>query len=221
MAKEKIITLEQKKILDLVSEEDYLARKFYFTGGTALSEFYLKHRLSEGLDFFSEQEIHLPSIERFIGKAKKKLNLIKIDYKKFLGLHSFYLFFDKKNFLKVDFNYYPFPRIEKGIKYKNIVVDSLYDIAVNKVHTISMKARVRDFIDIYFIIKEKGYSFEKLLIDAKIKFDWHIDSIQLGSQLVEAVEVKDYPRMIKRIKDEEWQNFFLNEAKKLKKKIFK
>ena len=75
MAKEKILTVEQERVLDLFSNEDYLTRKFYFTGGTALSAFYLFHRISEDLDFFSEQEIHLPSIEKFIGKLKKSLNL--------------------------------------------------------------------------------------------------------------------------------------------------
>ena len=221
MAKEEILTLEQTKVLNLISKEDYIVRKFYFTGGTPLSVFYLAHRISEDLDFFSEQEIYLPSIERFIGKIKQKLKLVKIDYRKFLGLHSFYLFFDKDNYLKIDFSYYPFPRIAKGIKYKNIAVDSLYDIAVNKVHTISMQARARDFIDVYFIIKEKGYNFEKLLMDAKAKFDWHIDSIQLGTQLIKATEVKDYPLMLKKIDHKEWQNFFIEEAKKLKKEIFK
>jgi predicted nucleotidyltransferase component of viral defense system len=221
MAKEKIITPEQEKVLNLFSKEDYLIRKFYFTGGTPLAAFYLFHRISEDLDFFSQQEIHLPSIERFIGKIKRKLKLVKIDYRKFLGLHSFYLFFNQEKFLKVDFNYYPFPRIEKGLRYKRISVDSLYDIAVNKVHTISMKARARDFIDIYFVIREKGYTFEKLLIEAKAKFDWHIDPIQLGAQLIKAIEVKDYPRMLKKINHNEWKNFFIQEAKKLEKEIFK
>lgn len=221
MAREKIITPEQEKILNLVSREDYLLRRFYLTGGTPLAVFYLFHRISADLDFFSEKEIHLPSIKRFISKIQKKLKLIKVDYRKFLGLHSFYLFFGKKKFLKIDFNYYPYPRIERGRKYRNVIVDSLYDIAVNKVHTISMQARARDFIDIYFVIKEKRYSFEKLLMDAKAKFDWHIDPVQLGTQLIKAVEVKDYPKMIKKIDHREWQNFFLNEAKKLKKEIFK
>ena len=157
----------------------------------------------------------------FIGLINLISALEKIDYKKFLGLHSFYLFFDKDNYLKIDFSYYPFPRIAKGIKYKNIAVDSIYDIAVNKVHTISMQARARDFIDVYFIVKEKGYSFEKLLMDAKAKFDWHIDPIQLGTQLIKATEIKDYPIMLKKIDHKEWQNFFVEEAKKLKKEIFK
>lgn len=220
MAKEKILTLEQEKVLDLFSNENYLTRKFYFTGGTALSAFYLFHRISEDLDFFSEQEIHLPSIEKFIGKLKQNLKLVKVDYRKFLGLHTFYLFFSQDNFLKIDFNYYPFPRIEKGVKYHDITVDSLYDIAVNKVHTISMKVRARDFIDIFFILQEKKWSFKELLMQAKVKFDWHIDPVQLGSQLIKATEVKDFPRMIKKIEHKEWQNFFLNEAKNLKKDIF-
>ncbi len=215
-----LLTKEQQIILKEISGNEFLAANFYFTGGTALSAFYLFHRISEDLDFFSEQEIHLPSIEKFIGKLKKSLNLIKVDYRKFLGLHSFYLFFSQDNFLKIDFNYYPFERIEKGMKYKNIVVDSLYDIAVNKVHTISMKARARDFIDIFFIIKEKKWNFDDLLMQAKAKFDWHIDPIQLGSQLIKAVEVKDFPRMVQEIDHKGWQDFFLNEAKKLKKDIF-
>jgi len=220
-SKKEILTPEQKKFLELFSQESYLTKRFYLTGGTPLAAFYLFHRISEDLDFFSEEEVHLPSIERFIGKIKQKLKLVKIGYRKFLGLHSFYLFFSKDNFLKVDFNYYPFPRIEPGIKYKNITVDSLYDIAVNKVHTISMRPRARDFIDIYFIIKEKNYSFQKLIMDAKAKFDWDIDPIQLGIQLIKAKEVKDFPRMIKKIDHQEWQNFFIEQAKKLKKEIFK
>jgi len=221
MAKEKIITPEQEKVINLVSKEEYLCRRFYLTGGTPLAAFYLFHRISADLDFFSEKEIHLPSIRSFISKIQKKLKLVKVDYRKFLGLHSFYLFFNEKKFLKIDFNYYPYPRIEKGIKYKNIIVDSLYDIAVNKLHTISMKPRARDFIDIYCVVKEKGYNFEKLLMDAKAKFDWHIDPIQLGSQLIKATEVKDYPRMLKKIDHQEWKKFFIQEAKKLGKEIFK
>ena len=80
MAQKDILTIEQKKVLDLISKEDYLVRKFYFTGGTPLSAFYLFHRLSEDIDLFSEQEIHLPSIEKFVGKLKNKLRLVKIDY---------------------------------------------------------------------------------------------------------------------------------------------
>jgi hypothetical protein len=217
----KILTPQQKEFLDIVSEEKYLCKKFYLTGGTPLSVFYLYHRISEDIDLFCEEEINLLPIRAFLGKIQKKLKLKKIDYRNFLGLHSFELYFSKKEKLKVDFNYYPFPRIEKGIKYKNIFVDSIYDIAVNKVHTITMNPRARDFIDIYFIIKEKKYSFDDLIMKAKAKFDWHIDPIQLGIAFTQAAELKDYPRMIKKVDHKEWKQFFIDYAIKMKKQIFK
>jgi len=215
----KILTPHQEDFLSLIDGEKSLRRIFYFTGGTPLSAFYLFHRLSEDIDLFSGDEVNLLAVRSFIGKAQKKLGLLKIDYKQYLGLHTFQLYFSSTDVLKIDFNYYPFPRIEKGILYKNISVDSALDIAVNKVHTISMKPRAKDFIDIFFLVKEKGYDFKDLLMKAKAKFDWHIDPIQLGSKLLQATEVKDFPRMIKKIDDREWQDFFVKEAKKLKPEV--
>ena len=217
----KILTPQQKEFLDIVAEDKHLCKKFYLTGGTPLSAFYLYHRISEDIDLFCEEEINLLPIRAFLGKVHRKLKLKKIDYRNFLGLHSFELYFSEKEKLKVDFNYYPFPRIGKDIKYKNISVDSIYDIAVNKVHTIAMKPRARDFIDIYFIIKEKKYSFDDLIMKAKAKFDWHIDPIQLGIAFTQAAELKDYPRMIKKIDHREWKQFFIDYAISLKKQIFK
>lgn len=214
--KEQILTPEQIQFLDLVSAEPYLCQTFYFTGGTPLAAFYLQHRLSEDVDLFSEEEVHLPSIRNFIGKAQQKLKLKKIDYRQYFGLHTFQLFFSETNILKVDFNYYPFGRIEKGTKYKNISIDSILDIAVNKVHTIAMKPRARDFLDVFFIIKETHYQFRDLIAKAKIKFDWHIDPVQFGSRLFSAAEVTDYPRMVKKIDHQEWKDFFIEEGRGLK-----
>ena len=215
-----ILTKNQKDFLEIVSGEKYLSERFYFTGGTPLAAFYLQHRLSEDIDLFSEEEIHLPSIRTFIGKAQRELKVIKVDYRNFYGLHSFQLFFLDKEILKVDFNYYPFPRIEIGVKYKKLDVDSAYDIAVNKIHTIAMQPRARDFIDVYFLIREKRFLISDLLDKAKAKFDWHIYAVQLGSRFLQAPEAADYPRMIKPISHEDWKRFFVEEAQKLKGEIF-
>jgi hypothetical protein len=217
----KILTKEQENFLHLVSEDKYLCKHFYLTGGTPLAVFYLFHRISEDIDLFSEEEVNLLSVKAFLRKIQNKLKIKKVDYRQFLGLHSFQIYFSDTNILKVDFNYYPFPRIDRGIKYKNIVVDSILDIAVNKVHTIAMKPRARDFIDIFFIIKKEKYEFMDLLMKAKAKFDWHIDPVQLGSRLLQAVEVKDFPRMLIKINHNEWRDFFVEQARRLKKEIFK
>jgi predicted nucleotidyltransferase component of viral defense system len=216
-----ILTSHQKKILELISKEKYFTQRFYLTGGTALAEFYLKHRISEDLDFFTEkEEVNPIPIARFLNLNSKKLELVNFDTKKVLGLYSFFLHFKDNQVLKVDFNFYPFPRIEKGLKFNSLEINSIYDIAVDKVHTVVLQPRARDFIDLYFIIKEKKYDFFDLLMQAKAKFDWHISAIELGARLMEASKLKDYPRMIKKINHQEWKNFFLEQAKKLKKEIF-
>ena len=47
-----ILTKWQKVFLKAFASSD-LKEHFNFSGGTALSGFYLEHRLSDGLDFFS------------------------------------------------------------------------------------------------------------------------------------------------------------------------
>jgi chemotaxis methyl-accepting protein methylase len=56
---------------------------------------------------------------------------------------------------------------------------------------------------------------------AKAKFDWDISSLELGTRLLETAKITDYPRMLKKIDHEEWKKFFIEEARKLQKEIFK
>jgi len=145
--------------LELVSQNKEITDRFYWTGGTVLAEFYLKHRISEDIDLFCEnEEVNQELVEAFLKKSMSLLGVKSLKRTQFLGLFSYHLIYNKKESLKVDFNYYPFPRIRKGGKFKNLTFDSLYDIAVNKVHTIALKPRARDFIDIYFIVKETKYA---------------------------------------------------------------
>lgn len=56
-----------------------------------------------------------------------------------------------------------------------------------------------------------------MIAKAKIKFDHHIDLLQLSAQFVKATELKDYPRMLIDLREEEWQRFFIEEAKNWRK----
>lgn len=51
-----ILSKNQQDVLSILSKESVVIDNFYLTGGTALAEFYLHHRQSEDLDFFSENE---------------------------------------------------------------------------------------------------------------------------------------------------------------------
>ena len=218
-----ILTPKQFDFLELAASDPQITKWFYLTGGTALAEFYLQHRLSEDVDLFIEKrEVDPKLVEAFLLKISSKLGIKKIKRSQFLGLVSNLLVFKDGEELKIDFNYYPFPRINKKTKFKNLEVDSIYDIAANKLHTLFMKPRARDYIDLYFIMKSEAYSLEKLIIDTKAKFDWDIDRINLSSQFVRVTDFKkDFPRMLVPFDQKDMKAFFLSQAKNLEKDIFK
>lgn len=213
-----ILSGNQIKILKAISDSGAICRKFYLTGGTALAEYYLRHRLSEDLDFFSEEEFDPQAISVFFAKNKKLLKIKKIDFQQSFNRNLFFLRL-KDGIIKMEFTYFPFPRIEKSAKKDNFFVDSLVDIAVNKLFSIYQKPRSRDFIDLYLIMKKTGWQAEELIKKAKIKFDWHIDHLQLGSQFTLAKTIRDYPRMLIKLENKAWQNFFVEQAKQFGKKI--
>ncbi len=215
-----ILSDNQAKILEAISHDNEICRVFYLTGGTALAEHYLQHRLSEDLDFFSEEEFEVQAISVFFAKNKKLLGIKKIDIQQSFNRNLIFLRL-KGDIVKTEFTYFPFPRIEKKIRKNKLFVDSLEDIAVNKLFTIYQKPRSRDFIDLYLIIKKTGWEIDNLIKKAKAKFDWYIDYLQLGSQFLLARSVKDYPRMIVKLKNEEWRSFFTLQAKSFSGKIIK
>ena len=74
--------------MELAEKDSQITSRFYLTGGTALSEFYLRHRLSEDLDLFSEEEVKPGMIEAFLKKISPKLKVSKIIKEHYLGLFS-------------------------------------------------------------------------------------------------------------------------------------
>jgi hypothetical protein len=214
--------------LEYAQAQPFINKTFYLTGGTALSEFFFQHRLSEDIDLFSEQEVNPRVIESFLEKIKNKLGIVSFVKQAFLGLNTYILLYEDGDKLKVDFNYYPFPRIEKGVYFKKLEVSSIYDIAVNKLHTIAMKPRTRDYIDLYFILTKTAYNPEKYLermrIDSQAKFDWPLEPKNLLAAFLRVQDIKDpkdFPKMLVSFDEEKMVDFFLKLAKSLEKEIFK
>ena len=101
----------------------------------------------------------------------------------------------------------------------NLFVDSVIDIAVNKLFTISQHSRGRDYFDLYCIIKKYHYGVEKLRMLAKQKFDWHIDPLQLASKFDDVDKHIDDPMIVVDIHVKDIVSFFQKEAIKLKGEI--
>lgn len=199
-----------------------LAQAFYLAGGTALAEFYLQHRKSEDLDFFTEQELNLEDLKRFAGKIQSVVPLDKLEFQHGLGLYSFF-FYPKAEVVqyKIDFGQYPFATIKPLKKISGLLVEDLYDIAVDKIHTISVRPRSRDFVDLYLILqKHEDWSFKELAKKAFEKFELRVDPLQLGANLLLVDRLEDMPIMLKSIDLKTMRRFFLDEAKKLKAEVF-
>jgi len=199
-----------------------LSKKFYLSGGTALSEFYLHHRLSEDLDFFTQEELNLDELKKFINSISKKNPTNKIEYQRGYGLYTFFLTMKTGERHKIDFGQYPFGPIEPLKNFDGLQVESLFDIAVNKAQTIAFRPRLRDFIDLYLILQqESDWFFQDLLEKSFEKFEMRADALQVGQNLLEVKKQIDMPVIIKEVDMNKVIMFFLNEAKKLKSKILK
>ena len=222
-----ILTAKQLDFLELAQAQTSIAKKFYLTGGTALSEFYFQHRLSEDIDLFSEEEVNPRVVESFLESVSKKLGISKIIKQVYFGLYTYKLQYDDGEELKIDFNYYPFPKIEKGVYFKKLEISSVYDIAVNKIHTIASRTRVRDYIDLYFIFKQiSGDSSEflqKIRLDSQAKFDWPLEAKNLIAAFLKVKDLKneDFPKMLVPFNKKGMEGFFLDLAKSLEGSIFK
>lgn len=221
MAKQTILSANQVKILTVIAESPAIAEKFYLTGGTALAEYYLQHRLSEDLDFFSENEFNPMDVYVWWQAQAKKLGIKKIKTETSFNRNLFFLTLADKEVIKTEFTYFPFPRIKKLRKKGGLQIDSLLDIAVNKVFTIYQRSRARDYIDLYLICQQEKFKIKDLIKQAKVKFDWHIDYLQLGSQFLLVTKAVDMPKMIIDLPNKDWKKFFLEEAVKLKSSIVK
>ena len=213
-----ILTETQRRFLTLLGQSELVAGAFYLSGGTALFGFFIPYRYSEDLDFFSADEIDLSSLSTFIKNKQKELGVTSVEYQQSFNRNLYFLTMGDE-ILKAEFTYYPFPRIETGKKKFGVQIDSLLDIAVNKLFTIYQQSRARDYMDLYMICRETHWTISDLILKAKAKFDWHLDALQLGTQFMKAQEAKDYPRLMLPLDDTQWQEFFKSEAKRLKPKI--
>lgn len=88
MARE-ILSPLQKKFISLLAQNQLLNKRFYLSGRTALAAYYLKHRLSEDLDFFSLKQIDLSEIDAFVKTIKPAMRIKKIDFQQSFNRNLF------------------------------------------------------------------------------------------------------------------------------------
>ena len=210
--KDLTLTPIQRFIFDEFSKEKRLAKQFYFTGGTALSGAYLKHRESEDLDFFSETDFDKEIVDSFVQKIAKTRDFqIRLTQKE--RTRTYELVESNKVKIKIDFAFYPYKRLKKSLIISGVKVDSLFDIATNKLQTITSRTEVKDFVDLYFLLKK--FTLWDLMYAVKEKFRLEIDLIWLGSDFLKVEKFENLPKMLIPFSLKDMQDFYKEKAKEL------
>lgn len=193
---------------------------FFLTGGTALSYYYLKHRFSEDLDFFTEEPGSVRLVKDIIMGMARKMDLnyeISRDFETFCECFVT----AKSERLKLHFAQ------DAPFRLKPIILDAAFnffhdnelDIACNKFSALFDRHDIKDFVDIYFLSKE-FMDFEKLHASASEK---HVgmDDYWLAVSLDYINTFEKLPHMIKPVTIEELRRFYYEKIKFLMKRIKK
>jgi predicted nucleotidyltransferase component of viral defense system len=110
----------------VVLQEPYLLKNFYLSGGTALASWYLHHRESYDLDFFNEKfEVNARYIDKILQKSKAEIGFSKVIRTEQLGFHFYEFKYPNGEILKVDFSFYPSERVESGLIWRGLKIDSI------------------------------------------------------------------------------------------------
>ena len=151
-----IIDPKRKKLLSKLGFLNKLG--FYMAGGTALA-LQIGHRTSLDFDFYTEkkfdqEKLYQKLVENFreavlLQKAEGTL-IVKID-----GVAA-------------SFFWYSYPLIYKALKIAGVGLASKQDIAAMKIIAISDRGTRRDFVDLYFLMKE--FSLKEIFNFVKRKY---------------------------------------------------
>lgn len=214
------LSLRQKQFLAVVLAEPFILKNFYLTGGTALASWYLHHRESYDLDFFTQDRFDSDQITNWLKSKQKEIGYRWMGVDEGWQFYTYFFRFPDNSRLKTDFGKYTSSRLQKGIIWKGLEIDSLYDIAVNKTQMFMVNPRERDYIDLYFILQSTNWEINKLLADASVKFEIDYNPVQITKNFFKVGEITDFPKMLVPFNQKTMEKFYVDLAKSLKKKIF-
>ena len=197
-----ILTPRQRQVLEAVFAEEAFAQSFYLTGGTALAAFHLFHRYSDDLDFFTNDrplELVWPTLQRLL----PALGLtVESRTPQFIRLRH-------PDGLRVDVIHdVPF-RVGVPLRQGAWLIDTLENITLNKVSAIQGRLDVKDYVDLYLLLKDDPSRILAWLRQATQK-DASIEPF-LWSRLIGDVETfRLLPRMIVPLRLDELVAFYRN-----------
>lgn len=101
---------------------------------------------------------------------------------------------------------------------EGIIVDSLENIASNKILTIYGRLEPKDYLDLYFIFRETSLDFDELFEKTKQK-DLGLNEFYFANMLAEVEQLKRFPKTLKSFNKKKLIDFYLQLSQKIFQKI--
>ncbi len=199
------ITSGQKRIFEKLKNFP----GYYLAGGTALA-LQIGHRISVDFDFFSKTEIP-PSLLLKIEKIFK-------DFKRGIVVNNPEQLTVKINDINLTFVKYSFPLVFKLKEYHGVKMICVEEIAATKAYVLGRRATMKDYVDLYFILKKKYIGLEKLIKICQRKYGENFEPRLFLEQLIFMKDVRRTALRFlgKRVGEEEILAFFEREIKKIR-----
>ena len=153
---------------------------FYLVGGTALA-LHIGHRISVDFDLFSSDELSsqlLQGVKRVFSRYP-----ISVTYR---APDQLTLFIHN---IKTTFFHYPYPLIDRCIKYQGVPVATIQEIAAMKAFAIGKRLSYKDYVDWYFLLKERHVNLSEVIAHAKKKFSGDFNDRLFLGQLVSFADI--------------------------------
>lgn len=149
------LTRDHEAVLTTLAKDE-IAKQFYWTGGTLLAHYYLHHRTSFDLDFFSDTAFSREDLAPFLTEVKNALHADSLVERKIYDRWEFVLA-DRDPVLRFEFVLYNHgkKRLAPLGTYRGLLIDSLQDIAANKVMAYLDRNEPKDVFDVYVLLKKR------------------------------------------------------------------
>lgn len=207
------LTADHEIILTTLAESD-LKDRFYWTGGTLLAHYYLHHRKSFDLDFFSDHAFTREELTPFLVAVKKALSVDTLVERKIYDRWEFVLL-DRDPTLRFEFVHYNHEKVRLAplTPYRGLMIDSLADLATNKVIAYLDRNQPKDLLDIYVLLKKRKFTVPKLLALLNRKFGVKISEFTFWTESTKQLKNLDSLLPYLLLSDPVKQSEFLKEIK--------
>lgn len=198
------VSRKTENCLAILGKQDWLS-SFYLAGGTGCA-LQLGHRLSYDLDFFISTDFDTSKIRADMEKAGK-FSLEQNSPNTLLG---------EFNNVKISFFTYKYPLMFSIKEFTGVKIADLVDIGCMKLDAIGSRGIKRDFIDLYFICKDKANMLCDLIRYYSRKYNIK-NTVHIIKSLTyfEDAEDQAMPKMLKPCNWNDVKRFFEKEVIKL------